>query len=105
MLTRPQVIAANKVDVIYPDGEDPIQRLKDEFEPQGVKVFPISAVTGKGVKELLYHVKSLLDSIEKKQIIFEQEYFPEDELICGESAVYCRKTRRWSYVCGRRTKD
>ena len=78
---RPQVIAANKVDVIYPDGEDPIQRLKDEFEPQGVKVFPISAVTGKGVKELLYHVKSLLDSIEKKQIIFEQEFFPEDVLI------------------------
>ena len=63
------------------DGEDPIQRLKDEFEPQGVKVFPISAVTGKGVKELLYHVKSLLDSIEKKQIIFEQEFFPEDVLI------------------------
>ena len=79
--SRPQVIAANKVDVIYPDGEDPIQRLKDEFEPQGVKVFPISAVTGKGVKELLYHVKSLLDSIEKKQIIFEQEFFPEDMLL------------------------
>ena len=79
--SRPQVIAANKVDVISPDGEDPIQRLKDEFEPQGVKVFPISAVTGKGVKELLYHVKSLLDSIEKKQIIFEQEFFPEDVLI------------------------
>ena len=79
--SRPQVIAANKVDVIYPDGEDPIQRLKDEFEPQGVKVFPISAVTGNGVKELLYHVKSLLDSIEKKQIIFEQEFFPEDVLI------------------------
>ena len=79
--SRPQVIAANKVDVIYPDGEDPIQRLKDEFEPQGVKVFPISAVTGKGVKELLYHVKSLLDSIEKKQIVFEQEFFPEDVLI------------------------
>ena len=79
--SRPQVIAANKVDVIYPYGEDPIQRLKDEFEPQGVKVFPISAVTGKGVKELLYHVKSLLDSIEKKQIVFEQEFFPEDVLI------------------------
>ena len=33
------------------------------------------------MKELLYHVKSLLDSIEKKQIIFEQEFFPEDVLI------------------------
>ena len=38
---RPQVIAANKIDAIFTD-DDPVQRLKDEFEPQGVKVFPIS---------------------------------------------------------------
>ena len=79
--SRPQVIAANKTDVIYPEGEDPIQRLKDEFEPQGVKVFPISAATGKGVKELLYYVKTLLDSTQKEPIVFEQEFFPEDVLI------------------------
>ncbi len=44
---RPQVIAANKMDAIFTD-DDPVQRLKDEFEPQGVKVFPISGVTGQG---------------------------------------------------------
>ena len=33
---RPQVIAANKIDAIFTD-DDPVQRLKDEFEPQGVK--------------------------------------------------------------------
>ena len=79
--SRPQVIAANRTDVIYPEGEDPIQRLKDKFEPQGVKVFPISAVTGKGVKELLYYVKTLLDSTQKEPIVFAQEFFPEDVLI------------------------
>ena len=79
---RPQVIAANKTDVIYDDGqENPVDRLKAEFEPRGIRVFPISAVTGKGVKELLYYVKSLLDSMEKKSITFEQEFFPEDVLI------------------------
>lgn len=46
-----QVIAANKVDAIYTgDGEDPIQKLKEEFEPQGIRVFPISAVSGPGIK-------------------------------------------------------
>ena len=45
---RPQVIAANKVDLIYSEDEDPIQRLRDEFEPKGIKVFPISGVTGEG---------------------------------------------------------
>ena len=79
---RPHVIAANKTDVIYDDGqENPVDRLKAEFEPRGIRVFPISAVTGKGVKELLYYVKSLLDSMEKKSITFEQEFFPEDVLI------------------------
>ena len=85
--SRPQVIAANKIDVIYPEGEDPVQRLRDEFEPKGIKVFPISAVTGKGVKELLYDVKALLDQTEKEPIIFEQEFFPEDVLI-GENLPY-----------------
>jgi GTP-binding protein len=50
LIERPQIIAANKTDAIYDDGEDPIERLKAEFEPQGVKVYPISAVSGKGVK-------------------------------------------------------
>ena len=79
--SRPQVIAANKTDVIWQEDEDPVERLKREFEPKGIRVFPISAVTGKGVRELLYYVKSLLDSTEKKSITFEQEYFPEDMLI------------------------
>ncbi|MCQ2510136.1 MAG: GTPase ObgE [Lachnospiraceae bacterium] len=76
---RPQVIAANKVDSIYVEEgeEDPVQRLKDEFEPQGVKVFPISAVTGQGVKELLYYVQQELDKLPKEIVTFEQEFFPE----------------------------
>ncbi|MDO4616601.1 MAG: GTPase ObgE [Lachnospiraceae bacterium] len=76
---RPQVIAANKVDSIYLEEgqEDPIRRLRDEFEPQGVKVFPISAVTGQGVKELLYYVQQQLDQLPKEVVRFEQEFFPE----------------------------
>ncbi len=79
---RPQVIAANKIDAIWAEeGEDPLQALKDEFEPQGIKVFPISGVTGQGLKELLYYVSDCLKDLDQAPIIFEQEYFPEDELI------------------------
>ncbi len=77
---RPQVIAANKVDAIFDEESDPIQALRDEFEPQGVKVFPISAVTGEGVKELLYYVHGLLSTIGRETTVFEQEYFPELEV-------------------------
>ena len=76
---RPQVIAANKIDAIYTeDGEDPVQKLKDEFEPQGIKVFPISAVTGKGLKELLYYVRDLLNGLPQEPVVFEQEFFPDE---------------------------
>ncbi|MGI6008193.1 MAG: GTPase ObgE [Ruminococcus sp.] len=77
---RPQVIAANKTDAVYSE-EDPVERLKKEFEPQGIPVFPISAVSGKGLKELLYYVQNMLDSMDEKPVIFEQEFFPEDVLI------------------------
>lgn len=79
---RPQVIAANKVDSIYVEdgGEYPVERLKKEFEPQGIRVFPISAVTGKGIRELLYYVQNQLDNLPKETVVFEQEFFPEDML-------------------------
>ena len=44
---RPQVIAANKIDAIYPGDEDPVERIRKEFEPQGIPVYAISAVSGR----------------------------------------------------------
>lgn len=78
MATLPQVIAANKTDVIYSEDEDPVERIRAEFEPQGMKVFSISAVSGKGLKELLYYVRELLDALPKEAIVFEQEYDPNE---------------------------
>ena len=60
---------------------EPVERLKAEFEPQGIRVFPISAVAGQGLKELLYYVKELLDQSPQEAIVFEPEYFPQEELV------------------------
>lgn len=76
--SRPQVIAANKIDAVYAEDEDPVQRIRDEFEPKGVKVFAISAVSGKGLSELLYYVREMLDELPDETLVFEQEYFPEE---------------------------
>jgi GTP-binding protein len=82
---RPQIIAANKLDVLYGEAEEEaVNKLKNEFEPKGIKVFPISAVSGKGVKELLYYVKELLDSIDTAPVIFEREFFPSDRSFSNE---------------------
>ena len=76
---RPQVIAANKIDAIFTEeGEKSVlDAIRKEFEPKGVKVYPISAVSGEGVRELLYYVNEMLESIDEEPIVFEQEYFPE----------------------------
>ncbi len=86
---RPQVIAANKTDVIFLEEgqEDPVERLKKEFGPKGVEVFPISAVTGEGIKPLLYYVQEQLDRLPKETIVFEQEFVPE-EILAREDLPY-----------------
>ena len=81
LLKKPQVIAANKIDAIWDKENDPVEKIRQEFEPEGIKVFPISAVTGQGLKELMYHVKSLLDTMDDKPVVFEQEFFPEDMFV------------------------
>ncbi|RDY32773.1 GTPase ObgE [Lachnotalea glycerini] len=81
---RPQVIAANKIDVIYSEDEDPVQKLRDEFEPKGIKVFAISAVSGKGLKELLFYVNELLEGLDPEPIIFEKEFFEEEIRLADE---------------------
>ena len=79
--TRPQVIAANKTDLIYSEDENPVEKIRAEFEPQGMKVFAISGVSGEGIKELLYYVNEQLKTLDQAPVVFEQEYFPENELI------------------------
>lgn len=77
---RIQVIAANKTDVLEPKAlEDVLNRMRNEFEPKGISVFPISAVTGAGVKELLSYAYQYLKENKDEPVIFEQEYFPEFE--------------------------
>lgn len=76
LMKRPQIIAANKTDVIYAEDEDPVAKLKAEFEPKGIRVYPISAVSGQGVKELLYAVYDLLQTVDSTPVIFEKEFDP-----------------------------
>jgi len=80
LIKRPQIIAANKLDMIYegmePTKDEILKRLKDEFSPVGYEVFPMSALTGEGVKEILYKVREMLDKLDDKPVIFAQEYDP-----------------------------
>jgi GTP-binding protein len=58
---KPQVVAANKIDL--PDGQGKIEDFKKNIEARGYKVFAVSAATNKGIRELMYHVSGMIRSI------------------------------------------
>lgn len=66
---RPQIIVANKMDM--PDSEDNLAELKKKLGDD-MKIFPISAITREGVRELLFEIA---DAIERTPEfpLFEEE--------------------------------
>ncbi|HZG13560.1 MAG TPA: GTPase ObgE [Candidatus Bathyarchaeia archaeon] len=56
---RPQIVAANKMDV--PEAEENLKRFKEQFPD--VPVYAISAATRQGVQELMYAVADRLETI------------------------------------------
>ncbi len=77
LLEKPQVIAANKIDAL-PEGENEvIHALREAFETEEQRVYPISAVSGAGLDALIGAVKKLLDEMDEAPYVYEQEYFPE----------------------------
>ncbi len=79
---RPQIIAANKIDMIY-GTEDPVARIKAEFEPRGIPVYAISAISGQGLHDLLYDINNRLEQMDSRPVVFEQEFFPESHFDIG----------------------
>ena len=55
---RPQVVAANKIDL--PEGRERLESFTKAVEEMGYKVFPISAATNSGIKEMIYYVAAQL---------------------------------------------
>lgn len=85
LLQKPQIIAANKIDVLYEGESEVIQNLKAEFEPSGIPVYPVSAVSGKGLKELIYAAKKLLDEIHEEPVVYASEYDPSQNQLKNEA--------------------
>ena len=86
LLKLPQAIAANKLDAVYDEGADPLADLKKEFEPMGIPVFGISAVSGEGVNDLLYYLYDVIRKTDRTPKIFEKEF--EIEYVGDRSLPY-----------------
>ena len=55
---RPRLVALNKVDV--PDGRDLSDIVIDDLREQGLRVFPVSAASGEGLRELTFAMAEIV---------------------------------------------
>lgn len=60
LLERPQMIVANKMDM--PGAEDHLQKFKGKLK-EDVQLFPISALTKTGLRELLFAIADQLETV------------------------------------------
>ena len=73
LATRPQVVVANKMDII--EDESIFDEFKNELEGRGYKVFKMSAATRQGVDDVIAYVSELLREAEEIELVSEEEMF------------------------------
>jgi GTP-binding protein len=71
--TRPQVVVANKMDIL--EDESVFDEFKNELEKRGYKVFKMSAATRQGVDDVIAYVSELLREAEEIELVSEEEMF------------------------------
>lgn len=68
---KQQIIVPNKIDL--PESEDWILKIREEFEPKGYDIYPISAATKEGIDKLKYAIWEMLIETEAEYTTFDEE--------------------------------
>lgn len=99
---RPQIVAANKMDM--PESEENLAAFREKLaaERPDIEIMPISSLTRQGISELLYRVADVLDSLpdpselpeetkeEEEHVVYRMEERPSDHefRITRDNEVY-----------------
>ncbi len=99
LLKRPMIIAANKMDI--PEAAENFQKIKEVFEAEGIKVFPVSAASNQGLDELLSAAADILKDY-PDDIVFEEDYdeYAEQETFDSEPFTVTRLSEGYFTVEG-----
>ena len=91
LLKRPQIIAANKMDLLTPEEAAVcLNSLRSLGEEQGFQIFPISAATNSGLTELMRAVSEILEKY-PEDIIFEAEEEGTEQIEKEEASIVVEK--------------
>lgn len=64
---KKQIVVANKIDL--PKAKENLERCLPYWQKLGYEVFPISALTGKGLERLVYRMAELVKVSQPKQVV------------------------------------
>jgi GTP-binding protein len=97
---RPQIVAINKIDGL--DDDIVVQQLKQlkSAVKRGTRIYPVSAQSNQGVKELLYEVKDRLAKISQKKEKAKKDKIPVIRLPKDDDSWQVKKTRKNFLVTG-----
>ena len=95
---RPQIIAANKTDIIQ--DEEAYNAFLDEMKKRGYEVYPISAATGAGVDELMQKVYEELSKLPPIQIFEPEMDLDEVEFDMTDDGFTVRRENEYFIVEG-----
>ena len=79
LATRPQIVAANKADILPPDSDN-LERLRAHVEAKGYTLVKISAAAHQGTAELVKKAAEML-SVLPPVTVYEPEYVPKAPVI------------------------
>ena len=89
LAARPQIVAANKVDIL----EDPenLERLRSHVESQGYQLLEISAAAHMGTRELVNKAAELLSTL-PPVTVYEPEYVPKPPVVDTSAPLDIQRT-------------
>ncbi len=90
-----QIVAANKTDIVQ--DEELFESFRKYIKDKGLELFEISAVSGKGVRQLMAYTASVLETLEPVTV-YESEYIPEEK--AEEAPFTIRRDNESFYVEG-----
>ena len=77
--TRPQIVVANKTDILEPDSEN-LQKLREHVEALGYTLLEISAATHQGTRQVIDKVAETLSTL-PPVTVYEPEYVPKPPVV------------------------
>lgn len=98
LATRPQIIVANKHDMLDPEVVD-VPEFEEFIKDNGWELIYVSAATGEGLDTMIAMVAERLRDL-PPVLVYEREYEPEEAFVGGERETVIRRENNTFYVEG-----